>query len=118
LESSYVGRRILAWFDRYLLKQKNVDTGPAFAYYRDWITNPADTYAVSTQLPVLDEKLYLSGDGKLVDDRAKVARGSRSYTNWAVPTSHSESSLTGIIGLPDPAPYDTAGTYLGWTSEP
>jgi predicted acyl esterase len=35
-----------------------------------------------------------------------------------VPTSHSESSLAGIVGLPDPAPYDTEGTYLGWTSEP
>ena len=28
------------------------------------------------------------------------------------------SSLSGTLGLPDPAPYDTAGTYLGWTSEP
>ncbi|MEW1824895.1 CocE/NonD family hydrolase [Streptomyces sp. NPDC088196] len=118
LESSYVGRRILAWFDRYLLQRTNTDTGPAFAYYRDWITDPAHTYATTNQLPALDEKLYLSGDGKLVDNRSKVARGSRSYTNWLVPTSHSESSLSGTIGLPDPAPYDTAGTYLGWTSEP
>ncbi|MFI5880139.1 CocE/NonD family hydrolase [Streptomyces sp. NPDC051554] len=118
LESSYVGRRILAWFDRYLLQRKNTNTGPAFAYYRDWITDRADTYATAGQLPALDEKFYLSGDGKLVDNRAKVARGSRDYTNWLVPTSHSESSLSGAIGLPDPAPYDTAGTYLGWTSEP
>ncbi|MET7487859.1 CocE/NonD family hydrolase [Streptomyces sp. NPDC005538] len=118
LESSYVGRRILSWFGRYLLGRKAVDTGPAFAYYRDWITDPADTYATASQLPALDEKVYLSGDGKLVDDRAKVARGSRGYTNWAVPTSHSESSLNGVIGLPDPAPYDIAGTYLGWTSAP
>ncbi|MET7575469.1 CocE/NonD family hydrolase [Streptomyces sp. NPDC005492] len=118
LESSYVGRRILSWFGRYLLEHKGVDTGPAFAYYRDWITDPADTYATASQLPALDEKLYLSGDGKLVDDRAKVARGSRSYTNWAVPTSHSESSLNGAIGLPDPAPYDIAGTYVGWTGAP
>ncbi|MEV0475690.1 CocE/NonD family hydrolase [Streptomyces prunicolor] len=118
LESSYVGRRIAAWFDRYLLRRTDTDTGPAFAYYRDWITDPADTYATANQLPALDEKLYLSGDGKLVDDRAKVARGSRDYSNRLVPTSHSESSLAGTIGLPDPAPYDTAGTYLGWTGEP
>jgi dienelactone hydrolase len=95
LESSYVGRRILAWFDRYLLRRTNTDTGPAFAYYRDWITDPADTYATANQLPALDEKLYLSGDGKLVDNRAKVARGSRDYANRLVPTSHSESSLGG-----------------------
>ncbi len=35
-----------------------------------------------------------------------------------MPTSHSESSLAGLIGLPDPKPYDTVGTYLGWTSAP
>ncbi|MFF3350053.1 CocE/NonD family hydrolase [Streptomyces sp. NPDC002779] len=117
LETSYVGRRILSWFDRYL-DRENVDTGPAFAYYRDWISDPDDTYATADAVPSVSRKLYLSGDGKLVDNRSKVVRGSRTYTNWAVPTSHSESSLAGLIGLPDPAPYDTAGTYLGWTSEP
>ncbi|RFC71366.1 CocE/NonD family hydrolase [Streptomyces sp. AcE210] len=118
LETSYVGKRILAWFDRYLQHKKDVDTGPAFAYYRDWITDPGQTYATARSVPALNRKLYLSGDGKLVDNRSKVARGSREYRNWLIPTSHSESSLAGLIGLPDPAPRDTAGTYLGWTSEP
>jgi putative CocE/NonD family hydrolase len=118
LETSYVGKRILAWFDRYLQHRKDVDTGPAFAYYRDWITDPGQTYATARSVPALSRKLYLSGDGKLVDNRSKVARGSREYRNWLIPTSHSESSLAGLIGLPDPAPRDTAGTYLGWTSEP
>ncbi|MFG2659797.1 CocE/NonD family hydrolase [Streptomyces sp. NPDC048425] len=118
LETSYVGKRILAWFDRYLQHKKDVDTGPAFAYYRDWITDPNQTYATAGSVPALNRKLYLSSDGKLVDNRSKVARGSREYRNWLIPTSHSESSLAGLIGLPDPAPRDTAGTYLGWTSEP
>ncbi|MFF1293960.1 MULTISPECIES: CocE/NonD family hydrolase [unclassified Streptomyces] len=118
LESTYVGKRILAWFDRYLQKKKGAGTGPSFAYYRDWITDPAGTYATADKLPALNRKLYLSGDGKLVDTRSEVAPGSRTYTNRLVPTSHSESSLAGAIGLPDPAPYDTEGTYLGWTSEP
>ncbi|MFE6895680.1 CocE/NonD family hydrolase [Streptomyces sp. NPDC057717] len=118
LETSYVGKRILAWFDRYLQHKKDVDTGPAFAYYRDWITDPGQTYATAQSVPALSRKLYLSGDGKLVDNRSKVARGSREYRNWLIPTSHSESSLAGLIGLPDPAPRDTAGTYLGWISEP
>ncbi|ANP50584.1 putative CocE/NonD family hydrolase [Streptomyces griseochromogenes] len=118
LETSYVGRRILAWFDRYLRGHEGVDTGPAFAYYRDWITDPDSTYATADRLPALTETLYLSGDGKLVDNRKKVALGSRTYRNWPVSTSHSENSVTGILGVPDPAPYDTRGTYAAWTSEP
>ncbi|OAH12035.1 x-prolyl-dipeptidyl aminopeptidase [Streptomyces jeddahensis] len=118
LETSYVGRRILAWFDRYLHHKKDVDTGPALAYYRDWIDDPGTTYGTASQVPALNRTLYLSGDGKLVDDRSKVARGSRVYANLLTPTSHSESSLAGVIGVSDPDPYDIKGTYLGWTSEP
>ncbi|MET9496527.1 CocE/NonD family hydrolase [Streptomyces sp. NPDC006552] len=118
LETSYVGKRIVAWFDRYLHRAKGTDTGPAFAYYRDWISDPDGTYATAPAVPALNRTLYLSGDGKLVDDRHKVARGSREYRNWVLPTSHSESSLSGLIGLPDPTPYDTRGTYLDWTTEP
>ncbi|MFV6031846.1 CocE/NonD family hydrolase [Streptomyces sp. NPDC056264] len=114
LEGSYVGQRILGWFDRYLRKNRAADTGPAFAWYRDWQSG----YGTAAEVPALSQRLYLSGDGKLVDDRAKVARGARTYSNWLFPTSHSESSLAGMIGLPDRRPYDTAGTHLGWTSAP
>ncbi|MFI6686703.1 CocE/NonD family hydrolase [Streptomyces sp. NPDC050485] len=114
LETSYTGKRILAWFDRYLRKQRHTDTGPAFAYYRDWRSG----YGEAAKVPPLSQKVYLSGDGRLVDNRSKVVRGSREYTNWLVPTSHSESSLAGMIGLPDPQPYDTPGTCLGWDTDP
>ncbi|MFD5322547.1 CocE/NonD family hydrolase [Streptomyces sp. NPDC127092] len=114
LEASYVGRRVLAWFDRHLRGDTTADTGPEFAYYRSWQSG----YGTADTLPEQHRKLYLSGDGKLVDNRSKVARGSRSYANWLVPTSHSSSSLAGLIGLPDPQPYDTAGTYAAWTSGP
>ncbi|UOB09197.1 CocE/NonD family hydrolase [Streptomyces sp. HP-A2021] len=118
LETSYVGRRVLAWFDRHLRKQTHTDTGPAFAYHRDWVTDPNRTYATADHVPALNRTLYLSGDGKLVDNRNKVARGTRGYANWMIPTSHSESSLAGLIGLQDPPPHDTKGTYLDWTSKP
>ncbi|MER5984575.1 CocE/NonD family hydrolase [Streptomyces sp. NPDC001787] len=114
LETSYVGQRVLAWFDRYLRKRTDTDTGPGFAYYRDWRSG----YGTAAGVPSLSRTMYLSGDGKLVDNTSKVIRGSRQYTNWPVPTSHSENSLAGPIGLPDPEPYDTKGTYLGWTSAP
>ncbi|MFE4618165.1 CocE/NonD family hydrolase [Streptomyces sp. NPDC056747] len=114
LETSYVGQRVLGWFDRHLRRDPTADTGPAFAWYREGQSG----YGTAARVPALSQKLYLSGDGKLVDNRTKVARGSRQYTNWLFPTSHSESSLAGMIGLPDPRPYDTAGTYLGWSSAP
>lgn len=114
LETSYVGQRVLAWFDRYLQKKTDTDTGPAFAYYRSWQSG----YGTAAAVPALSQKMYLSGDGKLVDNRSEVVRGSRQYTNWPVPTSHSESSIAPLIGLPDPEPYDTKGTYLGWRSAP
>ncbi|MFB6945165.1 CocE/NonD family hydrolase [Streptomyces sp. NPDC060286] len=114
LETSYVGQRVLAWFDRYLQHRKNTDTGPEFAYYRDWKSG----YGTAAGVPEPSRKMYLSGDGKLVGNRSEVTRGSRRYANWLVPTSHSESSLAGIIGLPDPEPYDIKGTYLGWSSAP
>ncbi|MEV0368771.1 CocE/NonD family hydrolase [Streptomyces sp. NPDC050636] len=118
LDTSYVGRRILDWFDRYLHHRKGTDTGPAFAYYRDWATN-GPTYATSPGYPVGGgQRLYLSGDGKLVDNRGKVAHGDREYRNARLATSHSESSLAALFGLPDHAPFDTKGTYLDWMSEP
>ncbi|MFI0235470.1 CocE/NonD family hydrolase [Streptomyces sp. NPDC016845] len=118
LGTSYVGKRVLAWFDRYLHHDKAADTGPAFAYYRDWIDDPAATYATAPTVPALSKKLYLSGDGRLVDNTDEVARGSRTYRNWPFPTSHSESSLAGLIGFADSAPRDTRGTHLDWTTEP
>ncbi|MFE1765733.1 CocE/NonD family hydrolase [Streptomyces angustmyceticus] len=117
LDTSYVGRRILAWFDRYLHRRTATATGPAFAYYRDWAT--ASPYAASAVFPVGgSRRLYLSGDGTLVGTRREVVRGNREYRNRRTPTSHSESSLTGLLGLPDAAPYDAGGTYLDWTSKP
>ncbi|WP_328718353.1 CocE/NonD family hydrolase [Streptomyces sp. NBC_00247] len=113
LETSYVGRRILAWFDRYL-HHRAADTGPAFAYYRDWTSG----YGTADALPVPSYVLYLSGDGRLTERRSDVVPGSRKYTNWPLPSSHSETSLSGLTGLPDIDPYDTAGTHLDWTSAP
>ncbi|HEY9438388.1 MAG TPA: CocE/NonD family hydrolase, partial [Streptomyces sp.] len=114
LDTSYTGQRILAWFDRYLQRHETTDTGPAFAYYRDW----TDGYGTAAAPPALSRTLYLSGDGTLVTARAQVTPGSRPYTNLPLPSSHSANPLAPLIGLDDPAPYDTLGTCLGWTTRP
>lgn len=119
LETSYVGRRILSWFDRYLQKRTDTDTGPAFAYYRDW-AEPHSAYSTANTFPVgKDQKLYLSGDGNLVNDRSEVKSGSRQYSNRLfVSSSHSEDPLARAMGKEDRAPYDAPGTHLAWTSRP
>ncbi|MEV7381348.1 CocE/NonD family hydrolase [Streptomyces lydicus] len=114
---SYVGRRILSWFDRYLRHRTAAGTGPAFAYYRDWVTG-GSAYGTASAVPAASLRLYLSGDGKLVGARGKVARGSRTYRNLRIATSHSESSLSGLLGIEDPEPFDARGTFLDWTSAP
>jgi len=114
LETSYVGQRILGWFDRHLRHVEDADTGPAFAYYRDWRSG----YGTASEPPAPSQRLHLSGDGKLVPNRSEIVPGSRDYRNALVPTSHSETSLAGLAGLSDPEPYDTKGTYLGWRSAP
>ncbi|UNO39257.1 CocE/NonD family hydrolase [Streptomyces sp. MST-110588] len=116
LHTSYVGRRILAWFDRYLRDRRTTDTGPAFAYYRDWVRG-GPAYGTSDTFPVGSvQTLYLSADGQLVARRSKVTRGSREYRNRRRASSHSESSMAGMLGLRDRRPYDIKGTFLDWTS--
>lgn len=118
LDTSYVGRRILAWFDRYLHRSTAAATGPAFAYYRDW-AGDGPAYGTARSFPAgAVRRLYLSGDGRLVGRRGEVVRGIREYRNLRGPTSHSESSLAGLLGLPDVPPYDARGTFADWTSPP
>jgi ABC-2 type transport system ATP-binding protein len=52
--AQYETGRIMAWFDHYL-KGLPADTGPEFAYFRDWISysgNAAPAYAASPVFPV------------------------------------------------------------------
>lgn len=118
-ETSYVGQRILAWFDRYL-RHQDVDTGPGFAYYRDWMP-VGQTYGTAADYPAATGglTLYPSADGSLVSDRQSVVTGTRSYVNAPLlATSHSGSPLDGSLGTLAPQPFDTPGTYLGYTSAP
>ncbi|WP_211588530.1 CocE/NonD family hydrolase [Allorhizocola rhizosphaerae] len=118
LHTSYLGRRFLAWFDHYL-KGLPTDTGPRFAYHRDW----SNSYAGSESYPVgRPQSLHLSGDASLVESAHAVRAGSQAYANAAggVPTSYSETSALQGNRVPDPlaVPFDAPGTFAAWTSRP
>src|SRR4051812_4672598 len=125
--STYEGRRFFAWFDHYL-KATSADTGPGFAYFRDWVpfngTGPdtaqygtASSFPVGGQLP-----LYLSGSGDLIASRSAVQPSSLSYVNvgGGVPTSYSETSALQGSQIPDAStpPSDAPGTFAAWSTAP
>jgi predicted acyl esterase len=123
--SSYEGRRIARWFDHHL-KDRDVRTGPRFAWFRDWvdytgIATPA--YGTSSAYPVgRTQRLFLSGTDALVTDRTAVRPGSATYANLAgeTPTSYSEVSALQGVAVPDGVtpPYDAPGTFTSWTTPP
>jgi predicted acyl esterase len=121
---TYEGARFAAWFDHYLADAA-VDTGPGFAWFRDWvgyggIATPA--YGTSASYPVgTGQRLYLSGSTDLVTAKRDVRPGSSTYANLAgpVPTSYSETSAA-QDSVPDETtpPTDAPGTYAAWTTAP
>jgi ABC-2 type transport system ATP-binding protein len=128
IEGTYLGQRIKSWFDHYL-KDSAVGTGPAFAYFRDWVDytgNARPAYVESDRYPVADTRpMYLSGGGgaaALVSRRRAVSAGTTSWSGPGGGLATSYSEVSGLQGstVPDgiTAPYDAPGTYGAWTSQP
>jgi ABC-2 type transport system ATP-binding protein len=125
MANTYEGQRVLAWFAHYL-KGEDVPTGPTFAYYRDYVPfhgNGPDTvqYATASHFPVGKmTTYYASSGGSLVSSRSKVQADSVEYANLAGPTPLSYSEISELQGtaLPNAStpPFDTPGTYVGWST--
>jgi dienelactone hydrolase len=107
--------RVVSWFDHYL-KGKDVDTGPRFAYFRDWvrysgIATPA--YATSDQFPVGTRRTWrLSGRGDLVTGKARP--GKQAFLATPLPTSTSPTDAFGL--QPFAEPRDLPGTFAAWAT--
>lgn len=123
-DEQYVAGRVVDWLDRHLLGT-TVDTGPAFAYFQDWVQYSGDAapaYAAADSPQVgTPTALTLSADGALAgsagpDGAADVTPGSMTLT-------------TGISGLPVPPPpgspsrlpvplpqFSVPGTTAEWAS--
>ncbi|WP_230209058.1 CocE/NonD family hydrolase C-terminal non-catalytic domain-containing protein [Nostocoides sp. HKS02] len=126
IEDTYLGLRIKNWFDHYL-KDVKVSTGPAFAYFRDWVSytgTAAPAYASAPSFPVGSrQSWYLSSADQLVSSKSAILPGSTSWSNpgGGAAASYSEiSGLEGRVSLPagTTAPYDTPGTFGSWSTAP
>lgn len=125
-DAQYVAGRVVDWLDRHLLGT-TVDTGPAFAYFQDWVQYTGDAapaYAAADSPQVgTPTTLTLSADGVLAGGAgaggaSEVAPGSMGLT-------------TGVSGLPVPPPpgvpsrlpvplpqFSVPGTTAEWASGP
>ncbi|MFN2563369.1 MAG: CocE/NonD family hydrolase [Jatrophihabitans sp.] len=117
--TQYETARVADWFARYLMGQ-DVDTGPAFAYFRDWVTysgiaTPA--YGTSPSFPVgKDKTFYLSGGGALAGTSV-VTSGSQTFVTPAFGAPSSINTADVISGYTGQVPQaDLPGTFATWTS--
>jgi ABC-2 type transport system ATP-binding protein len=82
LGAQYIPQRLLAWFDRYLRMDTSVDTGPEFAYFRDWVPydqhgSATPAYGTAPAFPAEPSLTFtLSGAGDLVGPGSTAAGGS------------------------------------------
>lgn len=123
-ETTYLGRRVLDWFARWLRDDDSKQLGPEVAYFRDWIqydgSQPAGAepaYGTANQYPVGNtQKLYLSGNRTLTPDGNAIVAGKQTYANLpaGVPSSYSELPPFDL----DVAPFDLPGSAVAWTTAP
>ena len=135
--TKYIPQRILAWFDRYLRDDTSVDTGPEFAYYRDWVPynqsgSAAPAYGAAPAYPVEPSLTFaLSGTSDLVGPGSVVAAGSDTLVSPAkgTPAAYSETSnfqcptcTLPAANVPSPfiniPPTDLPGQFAAFTSLP
>lgn len=119
-DAQYVTGRIVDWFDNHLLGS-TVSTGPAFAYFQDWVEYSgnaapayatADTPAVGSPAP-----LHLSDGGALVDAPGQVRAGTQSLVTGisGLPVFTGERNPRAPIPLPE---FSVPGTSANWATEP
>jgi ABC-2 type transport system ATP-binding protein len=117
--TQHLAKRVADWFDHYL-KGTSASTGPAFTYFRDWVSysgNAKPAYASASSYPVGTQRRYtLSGDGALATSATKVTTGTSRFTTpvAGVPTS---TDPLDVIGSQLPLPeIDLPGSFAAWST--
>lgn len=131
--NAYFARRHLNWMERFVRGRTEVDTGPAFAYFRDWVEydtttgdpSSVDAYGTAgTYPPEGAEELVFTLDpstGSLVPAGSAVSGGSASFLNPAggAPTAYSElPNFSSPGGDGDRPAEDIQGLHLAFESPP
>lgn len=120
--TQYEAGRIAAWFEHYL-KDRAVDTGPEFAYFRDWVSyrgNAAPAYATSPTYPVGSlTPYYLSGTALTPKATGLVAGSQRLVTAPAgLPTNLTALDAVSYVAAVSVPEADLPGTTAAWNSAP
>lgn len=130
LANGYISQRVLSWFDHWL-RGAPVETGPGFAYYRDWVSNDgkgsdAEQYATAPAFPAQPGASYLlSGGGAMVAPGLAASTGSAVFYRLGAPAYSETSNCTGPgAGTPCPGSLDGVPANdvplesASWTSTP
>ncbi|MBZ5734690.1 alpha/beta fold hydrolase [Nocardioides sp. TRM66260-LWL] len=124
--TQYLVGRAYAWFERYL-RDREVPTGPTFAYFRDWVRysgNAKPAYATSSAYPVAgSQRLVLDGSTLTGSPAASPASQMLVTPIAGLPTSYDTpdvvgGSFAGLPALPTFSDTDAPGTAAAWTSAP
>lgn len=130
IRDTYLGRRYLAWMDRYVRGNTAVNPGPGFSYFRNWISydtsaehagwDVAKAYATRRSFTnTATATLALTGsDGlRVFAGSTSVGVGSATFASLlGLPTSYSEVSVAESSLNNDVA--DAPGTFAAYTTEP
>jgi hypothetical protein len=122
----YESQLFLNWYDHYL-KRDGTPTGPAFEYFRDWVSydhngSAQAAYGASSRYPLpAKETLYLSGDKSLVASLDQVQSGTATFVNPVngIPASYSETSaVQNTQPFSSIPPSDPPGESAAFTTAP
>jgi predicted acyl esterase len=118
--AQYETGRVSDWFEHYL-KDAGTDTGPPFAYFRDWVSytgNAAPAYANSGNYPVGNTKNYYLSGGALTTSSLGLAKSSQSlFTAPAgVPTNLTALDAISYFAKLSVPEFDVPGTTMSWNT--
>lgn len=129
-DGCYLPSRALSWFERWLRGKQNVDTGPEFAWFQDWVDDDNEDsakarYGHADAFPAHGmRRFYLSGAESLVETVDAIESGSPTMLNpvGGLPASYTEvSNFTSAVASPSFSalpPTDPPEQVVSFTSPP